>query len=137
LGIVCYFNPLLGYSVANVDDKDLPSATGVFHFVRAMVGGIGTSVFTTLWLRRTIFHHERISSYMTSYNSFATKATDTQSLALLNNALDQQAAILAINDAFFLMGWLFVGLVVLLIGYLIVKRHPQKPIKVNSLNGEL
>lgn len=126
LGVVCYFNSILGLSVADIPTQELPNATSIFHFVRAMVGGIGTSVFITLWLRRTIFHHERVGAMMTSYNEFATSSTDTQALSLLNGALDKQAAMLAINDTFFLMAWLFAGLVGVLMILLIVRRKKPK-----------
>ena len=112
--IVSYLNPLIGMSMQDITSENLPSAAGIFHFVRAMVGGIGTSVFTTLWERRTIFHHERVGSALTRFNPTTPQATDDPSLALLNQATDQQAALLAINDTFFFMGWLFVGLIVLL-----------------------
>ncbi len=114
VAIVFYINPLIGMSVEDIPAASLPSAAGIFHFVRAMVGGIGTSVFTTLWERRTIFHHERIGSMLTSFNPSTPKVTDERSIALLNNAMDQQAAMLSINDTFYLMGWLFIGLIVLL-----------------------
>jgi DHA2 family multidrug resistance protein len=115
LGFVCYIGPLISMSVQHIAAQDLPNATGIFHFFRSMFGGIGTSVFTTLWLRRTYFHHERIGANLTPFNPVTPQAADQASLAQLNNSLDKQAAILALNDAFYLMGWLFVGLVVLLL----------------------
>jgi DHA2 family multidrug resistance protein len=115
VGLVCYINPLIGMSVQEISTEKLPSATGIFHFVRAMVGGIGTSVFTTLWLRRTIFHHDRIGAVLTPFNPTTPYIPDEHARAILNNAVDKQAAILAINDAFYLMGWLFVGLILLLV----------------------
>ncbi|MES2272737.1 MAG: DHA2 family efflux MFS transporter permease subunit [Chlamydiota bacterium] len=134
IGFVCYINPLLGMSVQEIPDAKLPSATGIFHFVRAMVGGIGTSVFTTLWLRRTIYHHERIGANLTPFNPMTPHVENPQSLALLNNAMDQQAALLAINDAFYLMGWLFVGLVVLLLGWYFKNRKASEPAPATPLH---
>jgi MFS transporter, DHA2 family, multidrug resistance protein len=122
LGLVCYFNALVNTSVQNITMLDMPHATGIFHFVRAMVGGIGTSVFTTIWLRRTIFHHERIGSYITPSNPLTPNITDPQALALLNDSMDQQAALLSINDSFWVMGWCFVGLVLLLTVWLLFKK---------------
>ena len=116
-GFVCYINPLFTISTLEIPLEKLPSATGLFHFVRSMMGGVGTSVFTTLWLRRTYFHHERIGETITPYNPMIPPQTGEQSLTLLNNALDQQAALLSINEVFFLMGWLFAGLVALLLAW--------------------
>ena len=111
---IFYITPLFSMNVQDIPHPSLPHATGIFHFIRAMVGGIGTSVFTTLWIRRTIFHHERIGSQLTPFNPITPQATDPQSLALLNEALDKQAAMLAINDAFYFMGWCYLALVLLL-----------------------
>jgi DHA2 family multidrug resistance protein len=113
-GFIFYFTPLVGISIEGIPSSELPNATGIFHFVRAMVGGIGTSVFTTLWIRRTIFHHERVGSSITSFYPTLPGLSQKTSLTILNQSLDQQAAMLAINDTFFFMGWLYVGLVLLL-----------------------
>ncbi|HEX2582763.1 MAG TPA: DHA2 family efflux MFS transporter permease subunit, partial [Chlamydiales bacterium] len=120
-GFVCYITPLFSISTQEIPLEKLPAATGLFHFVRAMMGGIGTSVFSTLWIRRTYFHHERIGEALTIYNPILPPQTGKSSLTLLNQSLDQQAALLAINDMFFLMGWLFLALIVLLIGWTIYR----------------
>jgi DHA2 family multidrug resistance protein len=121
--LVFFITPLFSLSVQDVETQQLPSATGVFHFVRAMSGGIGTSIFTTLWIRRTYYHHERTGSTLT----LARDATEQflqqvktlglegkKALAVLNTMLDNQAAMLALNDCFYVMGWLFLFLIFLL-----------------------
>src|SRR6185295_13633912 len=55
IGLVFYINPLLRMSVQDIPTQELPHATGIFHFIRAMIGAVGTSLFTTFWERRTIF----------------------------------------------------------------------------------
>lgn len=125
-GLAVYFNPLIGMSVQEIPKEKLPSATGIFHFVRAMSGGIGTSVFTTLWIRRTYFHHARVGEALTPFNPMTPPAHSPQALALLNNALDVEASLLSLNDTFYLMGWLFLFLIVLIgVWSLFIK----KPIK--------
>jgi MFS transporter, DHA2 family, multidrug resistance protein len=127
LGFMAYISPLLTISIRDVPVEKLPSATGIFHFVRAMFGGVGTSVFTTLWIRRTIFHHERVGASLTPFNPFTPPDTGAASLEQLNASLDQQAALLALNDAFYLMGWIFAGLIVLLVTWNLVQKKPQVP----------
>lgn len=132
LGFVVYITPLIGMCVQDISMEELPNATGIFHFIRAMVGGIGTSVFTTLFQRRTIFHHEVVGSYLTLDRPLTPQTDSIQELAGLNRLLDQQAAMLAINDAFFLMGWAFVALVALLVVWRLIrgKRTPtQQPVQ--------
>ena len=107
-GFIFYITPLIQISIADIAPQELASATGIFHFFRALSGGVGASLFTTLWQRRTIFHHERIGSTVTAFNPMTPESSDLSSLQMLNDSLDQQASVLALNDAFYFMGWLYV-----------------------------
>jgi DHA2 family multidrug resistance protein len=127
---------MIGISVEEIPSRSLPSATGIFHFVRAMVGGIGTSVFTTFWQRRTYFHHERLGSVLTPYNPMTPKITSEETLQMLNDAVDQQAALLSINDAFYMMAWMFVGLILLLISWNFLKKKKAAAPVVIHPSGE-
>ncbi len=122
-GLVFFITPLFSLSIQEVGTKRLTQATGIFHFVRAISGGIGTSIFTTLWTRRTAFHHERIGSALTpsseAMNSFLQNLESLgvkgkKALGITNDLLDGQASMLALNDCFYLMGWLFLLLILLL-----------------------
>ncbi len=122
-GLIFFITPLFALSIQDIPTARLPSATGIFHFVRAMSGGIGTSIFTTLWIRRSAFHHERTGSALTATddntNQFFSMAESVglsgkKALVFLNGMLDNQAAMLALNDCFYLMGWLFLLLIFLL-----------------------
>jgi len=124
LGLAIYFNPLLAMSVQDVPQEKLPSATSIFHFVRALVGGIGTSLFTTLWIRRSYYHHERVGEAVTLFNPITPPVHSKKGLTILNNLLDVEASLLAINDVFYLMAWLFIALIILLLIYKIFqKKH--------------
>jgi len=119
-GLMFFITPLFILSVQDIEEHLLPSATGIFHFVRALSGGIGTSLFTTLWIRRTIFHHERLSSALTTTNPLAQEFLEQcdshrqESLALMNTLVDKQAAMLSLNDCFYCMGWIFLLLLLIL-----------------------
>ncbi len=106
---VFFMTPILALSMQDLPQEKLPSGTGIFHFVRAMSGAIGTSVFTTMWTRRSAFHHERVGSAIN-----LSPPDTSQGLALLNNSLNNQAAILAINDCFYFMGWTLLALLLFL-----------------------
>lgn len=105
-GLLFFIVPLFAMSIQDMPNEKLPTATGIFHYVRAMVGGIGTSVFTTLWLRRGIFHHINVASSLNH-----APVHDQKTLAILNTAADVQASMLSINDCFYLMGWIFICLI--------------------------
>jgi MFS transporter, DHA2 family, multidrug resistance protein len=126
-GLFFFITPLFALSVQNVPEHKLPSSTGIFHFVRALVGGIGTSIFTTMWIRRTAYHHQIIGENLTPFSS-ETKSylgqlaelglEGKQGLAQLNNILNDQSAMMAINDCFWVMGWTFLALLIFLpLGY--------------------
>lgn len=127
-GFVCYITPLLSMNIQEISADKIPGAAGIFHFLRAMVGAVGTAVFTTIWQRRTTFHHLRIGESLTIYNPMTPMTTDPQALEILNRGVDVQSAMLAINDSFYLMGWLFVSLIALLI----IWRFFNKDVRVIS-----
>lgn len=142
--LIFFITPLFSLSVQDVPEDKLASATGIFHFVRALSGGIGTSIFTTLWIRRSAYHHARVGESLTPYSEQTTAYLDQlngvglqgdTALEQLNMALGQQADILAINDCSFLMGWIFLGLLFFL--FLIKKKKgPVGTSSQPSLNAE-
>ncbi len=121
--LLFFITPLFALSIQDVPELELASATGLFHFVRAMVGGVGTSVFTTLWIRRSAYHHATVGENLTVFSqqttSFLEKLGELnlhgqKALEQMNLILEQQAEVLAINDCFYLMGWIFLGLLIFL-----------------------
>jgi DHA2 family multidrug resistance protein len=118
-----FITPLFALNVRDLDLEQLPSGTGIFHFVRAMMGGVGTAVFTTLWIRRTAYHHAIVGENVTAFSQNTTDYLATldqlglkgeQGLAMTNQMLDNQAAMLAQNDCFYFMGWIFLFMILFL-----------------------
>lgn len=107
--LLFFIVPLFSLSMQDLSQQQQPSALGFFHYIRAMVGAVGTSLFTTLWIRRSAFHHSNIAA------AYQPTQEWTQNLALTNEFVDQQASVLSINDCFYLMGWIFIGLLFFLI----------------------
>lgn len=132
LGLLFFIVPLFSLCVRDITHEQLPSATGMFHFVRAMMGGVGTSVFTTMWIRRRAFHHsnqvaailpsrEPVDQYYSQLDQLG--ITGEKALAFVNEQATNQSAMLAINDCFYLMGWIFIGMIAILI---LGKRKKEK-----------
>lgn len=129
-----YSRLLLGFAVVfwvsiftlflqDVSGPQLASATGIFHFFRAMSGAVGTAVFTTMWTRRSAYHHAVVGENLTAYSRQTEGYLDKldqvglsgeQGLAQLNVALNHQADVLAINDCFYFMGWVFLAILLFL-----------------------
>lgn len=126
LALVFYVNPLIGLSVENIPVAELPNATGIFHFIRSLIGGIGTAIFKTIWERRTIYHHQTIGSSLTPFNPSTPQIHSGSQLESLNTLTDQQAALLALNDTFYLMAWCFVIMLAFLIIYYFYTRKNKK-----------
>lgn len=120
MGFIFYLGPLTVIAVSRIPHEKLNSASGIYHFWRILFGGIGASIFTTMFQRRTIFHHhnliETVNDYRHKIPTFlkylGNQGLDPmQSLDTLNMMVDKQAAILAQNDIYWVAGWLILALV--------------------------
>lgn len=130
-GMLFFIVPLFHLSVRDIPTEKLPSSTGMFHFVRAMMGGVGTSVFTTLWVRRSALHHaNQVAAILPSrepVNNLYSQMdqlgiTGEKAQAIVNDMATNQGALLGLNDCFYVMGWIFIGMLAIL---LIGKRNKQ------------
>ena len=81
-------------------------------------------MFTTMWQRRSAFHHSNLAAEITTTNQPAGEFFKTldglhldkaQQLDVVNEVVNHQAAVLGINDCFWIMGWTFVGLCLFLL----------------------
>lgn len=123
IALLFFMTPLFAFSIQDIPNEKMASATGIFHFVRAMMGAVGTSIFTTLWTRRGYFHHSNIVTYVTEdrlpvqalyhqLEKFHIKGDEA--VNVVNNLCNDQAAMLALNDCNYLMGWIFLILILML-----------------------
>ncbi|OJU80337.1 MAG: MFS transporter [Chlamydia sp. 32-24] len=121
IGLAFFFIPLVAISLSNIPDHKLPSASGLFNFIRLFIGtGFGTSIFVTLWDRRAIYHHSQVGEAVTKFSELTREAITTLSkagfkgdsiYAQLNVMLDQQAFMIAINEIFYVCSWVFLFLI--------------------------
>jgi MFS transporter, DHA2 family, multidrug resistance protein len=126
-GLVFWIPPIFKLAMIEMETKELPMALGMLHYVRAISGGIGTSVAMTLFKRRTIYHHANLVTSFTNTHTagqeFMEKihnmgSSQVQTDMVVSEIIDKQAAMLAFNDIFYCMGWAFVFVVaVLLLNY--------------------
>lgn len=122
-GILFFFLPLLQISLNNIPRERFPSATGLFHFVRILIGsGFGTSLSIYLWSRLEIFHHARLAELNTVYRPVTTRFYESMKdfsavfdkdvvNRILDDLVEQQAYMLSTNDLSWLSAWLFLGLI--------------------------
>lgn len=125
-GLAFFFLPIVQISLGEIPKDRYASASGLFHFIRILVGsGFGTSLAIQLWTRLEVFHHSRLSENLTEYNPTITHVyayLQTQNPHLTTNvinqvldrAVQQQAYMLSTNDISWLGGWMFLSLIPLI-----------------------
>ena len=119
-----FFVPLTAIILSGLPPEKIPSAAGLSNFVRVFAGAVGTSLLSTGWNDRTILHHARLTEQLNSYNEIFTgsiaQAQSTlqigasNALAFIENGLNAQAAMLGINDVFWLSALIFVVIIPLI-----------------------
>jgi len=124
-GILTFFLPILQLSLGAIPKNRYASASGLFHFIRILVGsGFGTSLSVELWNHLEIYHHARLTEPLTLYspvtqqlysrlNQYALFPREVVD-RLLDKQLEQQAFTLSTNDMSWLGIWLFVAMIPLI-----------------------
>ena len=83
-------------------------------------GGVGVSIYTTLWESRAVLHHANLAATINRGNETAIQTlgqlgaagnNPEQALAVVNRLIDQQAYTMAATDLFLLSAVIFVSLV--------------------------
>ena len=122
LGVPCFFIPLIAMSLSGLPQSRVASAAGLTNFLRILGGSFGVSLSVMLWDRRQSFYDNRLGEQITAFNPVVQHHLDRlhglgldpdMANAALAHATSQQAFMLATNDFFWLSGWLFIGLLVL------------------------
>ncbi|KLU20448.1 multidrug resistance protein B [Caballeronia mineralivorans PML1(12)] len=123
IGMAGFFIPLVSITLSGLPGSRIPAASGLSNFVRIMCGGIGTSIFSTAWDRRSNFHHaqlvEQANLYNPNFNASmqqfgAAGFNQPQGYGLFNSMATQQAAQLGVNDLFYISAGIFVALIALI-----------------------
>ena len=125
-GILFFFLPLVQLSMGDIPQERYASATGLYHFIRILVGsGFGTSLSIELWTRLEIFHHARLSEaiayfqpatvdYYNSIRDYDPSFTFRKASEILDMLVEQQAFMLSTNDVSWLGAWLFLAMIPIL-----------------------
>ncbi len=122
-GLVFFLPPIFRLCFHSYSEEHTIAVVEIFQVVRALACSLGVISYITLWQRRQAFYHDRLGGTLTAFSEktqtffkeasffhIKGRAADLQ----LNNILDRQAISLALDDCFFLMGWIMIGLLLLL-----------------------
>ncbi len=123
LGITFFFTPLVTIVISGLPNARIANALGLANFCRILGGSFGTSMSVTMWDRREAYHHsvlvEQINPYNPIYNNTMSQLhalgySSMQSIAKITGTITNQAFMLATNDIFWLSGWTFIALMVII-----------------------
>ena len=119
-----FFVPLTAIILSGLPADKIPAAAGLSNFVRVFAGGVGTSLITTGWNNRTILHHAHLAEQSSvnnpAYGSALASIHATlggsmdQATAFFEQSLNAQAAMLGINDIFWLSSMIFIVIIPLI-----------------------
>jgi DHA2 family multidrug resistance protein len=121
-GLAFWMIPIMSMAAKSLDDKDLASGLGIFHFLRSLSGGIGTAIYVTLYMRRGIHQTENIAYTFNDYrymdrvytNDIARLIPDPVSAKhYLGSVVDSQAATFGFCEINNFMGYILLLLLCL------------------------
>ncbi len=122
LGITFFFTPLVTIVISSLPPSRIASALGLSNFFRILGGSFGTSLSVTLWGRREAFHHSRLVEQINPFNPTSSDAlsqlnslgfTPIKNMGVIDATITNQAYMLSTNDIFWLSGWVFVFLMII------------------------
>lgn len=122
IGMAFFFVPLTTMLLMGLPPQRIASAMGLSNFMRVLSGSIGTSLSIALWQNRTALHHGQLVEHVSAYNPISDQylgsaqalgQTPDGALAGLAATINAQAVTLATADVFWLSGWIFLALILL------------------------
>jgi MFS transporter, DHA2 family, multidrug resistance protein len=130
LGLV--FVPLSAATFATLQRSLRPDGTAIYSLVRNIGSSIGISVVQTLATRNTAIAHASLSEHVTPFNlaNFSAYGTDPASLAMINQEITRQAAMIAYVDDFILMLVATIAIVPLILLIRPARQNGGEPVHV-------
>ena len=124
-GTVIMFLPLSIVTLGSLPKKDVASGSGFFSLTRQLGGSIGIAAITTLVAKLQFVHRaqliydasdlnpaypERLSANTAYFNTFSgdPTAAHNQALALIDQSINNQAALLSYRDVFYFVALIFI-----------------------------
>ncbi|MES2345753.1 MAG: DHA2 family efflux MFS transporter permease subunit [Chlamydiota bacterium] len=137
-GLAFFLSPLFRICFHTFPQEKTLPVVGFFQLVRVLSGGLGAAFYSILFQRRQVFFHERLGEKLNVFSSNTKEYFNNAALlniegrsavAELGNLLDRQATALALDDCFYLMVWILIGLFVLTLFTFFYSSRPFFPEK--------
>ncbi len=132
LGLALFLAPIFRLCFRGVPDEDRLKVMGLFQVVRALSSGMGAAIYAILWQRRQVFFHDRLGSQLTAtspntqeffHGASALGLKGEYAEAQLDYYLQREATSLALDDCFYLMAWILIGLLIVVAVTFLVPRE--------------
>ena len=124
-GTVIMFMPLSIATLGSLPKKDVASGSGFFSLTRQLGGSIGIAAITSLLAKQQFVHRaqlvydasdlnpaypERLNANVSYFNAMSGDpvAVQNQALALIDRAINGQAALLSYRDVFYFVAFVFI-----------------------------
>ncbi|HLB52654.1 MAG TPA: MFS transporter [Chlamydiales bacterium] len=125
------FPTLIQIMMKFLPEENRIDAQELFQGIRNLASGLGASIFNIMWHRQSVFYHERLNEGLNLQNNqvqtvFMQKKilqVPGDPFAKLNLMLDDQSWTLALEDVFFLMGWMAFFLFLLIASTFLFRRE--------------
>jgi DHA2 family multidrug resistance protein len=119
--VALFFMPVLTILLSDLKQDEIAAGSGLSTFLRTLGGSFAASITTFLWTRRAVVHHEQLASHINPYNPASQAAMqqlgqgDNQvGGSLINGMITQQGFQMSFNEVFHMLGWVFLGLIVVI-----------------------
>lgn len=120
IGVALFFMPVLQILLSDLEPHEIAAGSGLSTFLRTLGGSFAASLVTYAWSQRTATHHAQLTEHIdaTSPTMMATVAQygggNPQTGAfVLDRIITQQAMQIGFNEIFFLLGFLFLSVILL------------------------
>ena len=142
VGLAMTFVPLTTVTLSTIDKEEMGNATGIFSLLRNIGGSVGIAISATLLSRYSQFYQTSLAAHVTPYSPVvqsriamlksATMArgmdavgAEKDALAIIYATVRRQAAMLAYNRIFFVVGLAFLVIIPLLLLLKKPQRHER------------
>jgi DHA2 family multidrug resistance protein len=121
LGVALFFMPILTILLSDLDGREIAAGSGLATFLRTLGGSFAASITTFMWNNRTVVHHAQLTEKVSAYDPSSASAVLAlgggnlqRGAAMLERAITQQASQIGFNEIFYALGWMFLGIIVLI-----------------------
>jgi DHA2 family multidrug resistance protein len=119
IGVALFFMPTLSILMSDLPPNQIADGAGLATFLRTLGGSFAASLTTWIWIRRADQHHAYMSESISTYEPATREALNqlggasNPAYAQLDHVLTSQAYMLSTVDYFTLLGWGFMGLILI------------------------